>query len=399
MNAALEIGTKMIEDDRQRAYLSWRIPSNRHWIRTEFWFAILISFPVIFGCKDKLKPPDSPIMKVRALATHFVSRPRTMSLIGEFRAIVQSEMAFQITGRIENRFQEVGDHVAVGDVLAQVHALQQRADVTAAKAALQSAEAALDERKANLARISHLLPQKAVSQEEYDGAKAAMLVAKGNVKICKGNLQAAETQLSYTFLKATVSGIVVTRNAEVGEVVGPGQAIFTIAADGGREAVFEAFAVDFSDKPITNDINLFLQADPNVKTDGVIREISPIIDDRNGTFRVKVTIPNPPPQMTFGSPVIGVAHFKPLHVIALPWTSLARQGDQPSVWVLDPNTSTVSERGIRISSYDAGIVYVTDGLKSDELVITSGAHMIRPGQKVSCEIQSSIQASNTEVKS
>jgi membrane fusion protein, multidrug efflux system len=354
---------------------------------TKCWFAILFSFPIMIGCKGELKPPDAAVMNVRAQAVSFASRPRTESLIGEFGAIVQSDMSFLIAGRIEKRIAEVGDHVAVGDVLAQINSLPQLADVAAAKAALRSAKAALDERNSNLARFEQLVPQKAASQQEYDDSKAAMLVSKGKVNICEGNLEAAETQLSYTLLKATVPGVVIARKAEVGQVVGPGQAVFTIAADGGRECVFEAFAVDFSDKPITDDIDLALQSDPSVKTVGVIREISPTIDNRNGTFRVNVTIPDPPPQMTLGSPVIGVAHFKPVEVIRLPWTSLARQGDQPSVWVLNPNTSTVSERNIVISSYDSGVVFVTGGLDSGELVVTSGAQMIRPGQKVTHVIQ------------
>jgi RND family efflux transporter MFP subunit len=288
--------------------------------------------------------------------------------------------------------------VKIGDTLAQVNSLTQQADVVAAKAALVSAKATLDERRINLARVQGLLPQRGVSQQEYDEAKAAALVAQGDFEICTGNLETAETQLSYTILKATVSGIVIARKAEVGQVVGPGETVFTIAADSGREAVFEVFAVDFSDKPITNEVDLSLQSDPSVQTVGIIREISPLIDDHNGTFRVKVTIPNPPPQMTLGSPVIGVAHFTPIDVITLPWTSLAFHEDRPSVWVLDPHTSTVQERVIKIRSYESGFVYVSDGLESGELVVTSGTQMIRPRQKVAYKIQSLKQPLQSEAK-
>ncbi len=361
-----------------------------------------IAFPLLLcltmGCKGELKPPGAPIIKVGAWSVDSVSRPRTQSLIGEFGAIVQSDMAFQIHGRIEKRFAEVGDQVKVGDALAQISSLTQQADVASAKAALVSAKATLDERKTNFDRVEGLLPQKAVSQQEYDEAKAAFLVAQGDLKIRTGNLEAAETQLSYTLLKANVPGIIIARKAEVGQVVGPGESIFTIAADSGREAAFEVFAVDFSDKPITDEVELSLQSEPSVKTVGIIREISPLIDDRNGTFRVKVIIPNPPPQMTLGAPVVGVAHFTPVDVITLPWTALSTHEERPSVWVLDPDTATVTAREIVVSSYASGYVYVSDGLKSGEVVVTSGTQMIRPGQKVAYEIQSPKHTTNLEAK-
>ncbi len=363
------------------------------WNRASFKYPVLACFPLLLGCKGELKPPVVEAMSVRAKVVNLVSMPRTESLTGQFEATVQSDMSFQIGGRIETRIAEVGDRVAVGELLAQLDSLQQIAALNAAQAALKAAQATLDERNSNLARLEPLLPQQAVSKQEYDDSKAAVLVAKGNVNISEAYVATAESQLSYTLLKATVPGVVISRYGEVGKVVTPGEAVFTIAADGGRQAVFEVFPHDFSDRPATDDIDLSLQSDPSVTAAGVIREISPAIDEQDGTIRVKVEAVNPPPQMTLGATVVGVAHFAPVEVISLPWTSLARQGDQASVWVVDPSTSTVSEKGVVVDSYVSGFILVASGLETGQIVVTAGAEMIRPGQKVSAVIEEPVSES------
>lgn len=336
----------------------------------------------VLGCQPKFEPAERHDMSVRTQIVKFETRPRTKSLIGQYQASVQSDMSFRISGRIETRIAEVGDHVNVGDILAELDPIQQTAGVDAANAALRSAKATADERQTNMRRVEQLLPQKAVSRQEFDDSKASMLSAEGNVKIAEGKLETAMNQLSYTQLTATVPGVITDRKAEVGQVVAAGVAVYTIAADGGREAVFDTFPTDFLDRPISNDIDLSLQSDPRVKTKGVIRDMSPEIDSVDGTIRVNVSIPNPPEQFLLGAPLVGSAHFKPSHVVSLPWTSLSRQGDDPAVWIVDPKSHVAKERTIVVDGYESGTILVKSGLEAGEMVVTQGTQLIRPGQKV-----------------
>jgi len=79
------------------------------------------------------------------------------ALTGEFRARFQSDLGFRIGGRIATRRVDVGDVVSAGDVLATVDTQEQLADVTAAKAALRSAEASREQASANVKRIERLV--------------------------------------------------------------------------------------------------------------------------------------------------------------------------------------------------------------------------------------------------
>jgi RND family efflux transporter MFP subunit len=336
----------------------------------------------MLGCGTKRSMPDEQPLRVRTQIVEFVAHPRRASLTGEFRARIQSDLSFRIGGRIASRNVDVGDRVQPGDILASIDTLQQMADVTAAKAALRSAEATLQQLSADMQRIETLLPSQAASQSEYDDAKAAFLTAQGLVQISGSVLAAAEVQLAYTDIIATTPGLVISRNAEVGQVVSPTQTVFTVADDGEREAVFDVFQTHIADPPIDNKIALTLISDPTVKATGIIREIAPSIDESSGTVRVKVTVPNPPPQMTLGAPVIGEAQFQSIEVVELPWTVLMREGDQAAVWIVDPQLHTVSERTVQVQSYASGMLLVSSGVAAGEIVVSEGAQLLRPGQRV-----------------
>ena len=336
----------------------------------------------IVGCNGELQPPVQSVMMVKTQVVESRSRPRMASLIGEIRARIQSDMSFRTNGRVANRFAEVGDQVMVGKKLATLDSLQQEADVSAANAAVRSAEAVLKEATATANRLDALLKTNSISRAEYDDAQAAQSVAQGSLDISQAGLATVENLLSYTILKATVSGVIIARSVEVGQVVAAGQPLYTIAADGPREAVFDVFPAEVSDRPVTDVIQLTLVSDPAIKTTGVIREMAPAIDESNGTILVKVAIPDPPSAMTLGAPVIGVAQFRSVELVPLPWTALSRAPNHTTVWVVDRDTGIVSERPVEVGSYSSGTLFVTSGLATGDMVVTEGSQKIRPGQKV-----------------
>ncbi len=343
---------------------------------------ILMGLALASGCGKKAAPASDRSLSVRTQVVAIVSQPRLASLTGEFRARYQSDLAFRISGRIASRKVDVGDHVAVGDIMATLDTQVQMADIASAKASLRSAEASLQQASSNVKRVERLLATQSASQEEFDEANAAFLTAQGSVEIGKSTILAAEEQLTYTEIRANKAGTVVARMSEAGQVVNAAQTVFTLAYDGEREAVFDAFQTHVSERPVDDQVDIALVSNPSIKTIGIVREIAPSIDPINGTVRVKVAIESPPPQMTLGAPVTGVAKFQSTDVALLPWTALSRQGDQATVWIVDPSTRTASERKVTIDRFASGIFLVSSGLAAGDVVVTEGVQLLRPGQKV-----------------
>jgi RND family efflux transporter MFP subunit len=177
--------------------------------------------------------------------------------------------------------------------------------------------------------------------------------------------------------------VITARSLEVGQVVQAAQPVFSLAQEGERDAVFEVyeaiFFADFDGGPVS----LTLVSDPNLKATGRVREVSPAINPKSATIRVKVTIENPPKGMTLGSAVAGTAKWKPVAQIALPWTALMAAGSKPAVWVLDPSTKTASLKRVTVDRYEAEAVVIKDGLEPGERVVVDGGKLLSSGQRVS----------------
>lgn len=337
---------------------------------------------LLAGCGEAPKPPPKELTVVRVLPVALTRFSSEVTLTGQIAARIQSELAFRIEGRIAARNVEVGDHVKNGEVLAKLETTQQDADVSAAKAGVAAAEAALKEAEATFERQSSLLKQGFTTRPNYDSAKQGLDAAKAGLDGAKAALGTAEDSLDNTELRADGDGVVTARSAEVGQVVGVAQAVYTVARDGPRDAVFDVFEALPAKPPGDKRVEITLISNPAVKTIGVVREVSPTVDAASGTVRVKIGIEQTPPEMGLGSAVQGAGRFSPTDTIVLPWSAFFAMKGKPAVWVVDPASKQVSLRSVDVLGYRTGELVLHNGLKAGELVVTHGGQLLRPGEVV-----------------
>ena len=122
-----------------------------------------------------------------------------------------------------------------------------------------------------------------------------------------------------------------------------------------------------------------------MKATGYVREISPAVDPKSSTVRVKVAIKNPPAAMTLGSAIAGTVETKPTTEIAVPWTALMAAGSKPAVWIIDPKTKTASLKAVTVGTHEAGAVMITQGLEPGDRVVIDGGKLLSSGQPVTYE--------------
>jgi len=302
-------------------------------------------------------------------------------LTGSIEPRFSSNIAFRISGKIEQRLVEIGDHIAADQVLARLDPQVQRANLDAAKAGLVSAQALLTQASATFDRQSELLKSGYTTRQTYDQAEQQFRTQQAAVESARAAVGTAEEQLGYAELKAGVAGIITARIAETGQVVQAGQTIFTVAQDGPRDAVFDVYEALLVDPPSRN-VRVFLQADPSVAATGTVREISPTIDPASGTVKLKVGLDSVPPRMSLGAVIVGVGTFKPRPTIVLPRSALFRWQDLPAVWLFDPKSRTVTPKIITIDRYAGEELVLSDGVASGDTVVTAGIQFLRPGQIV-----------------
>jgi RND family efflux transporter MFP subunit len=329
-------------------------------------------------------PPSPSATPVLTQTVELTNASETLTLTGEIRAQFESDLAFRVGGRITERKVDVGDHVVAGQVLAKIDPNEQQANVTAAEADVQSADAKLKDASSAFDRQKLLLSRGSAMRADYDQAEEVFRTAQGFLDAAKAQLATARDALAQTVLRAENAGVVTARAAEVGEVVQPAQRVFSLAHDGPRDAVFNVNESAFGDQPVdrTVAIQINLVSDPAVTTTGKVREIAPTAQGVGGTVAVKVRLEQTPPGMTLGAAVTGKAPLSSRKAAVLPSTALFSDNGKSAVWVVDRQTRAVTLRPITIDRYETGKIVVAKGLEQGEIVVTTGIQFLRPNQTV-----------------
>ena len=337
---------------------------------------------LLAGCDDKGASEARLDTLVRTQTVFYVDHPRTVAVTGSIEARIQNDLAFRVAGRITERLVGVGDHVEAGQVLARLNPQEQKADLDAAQASVDAAEAVLRQTTATLERQKALLDKGFTTRRQYDAAEEAYRVAQGSLNATRAQLATARENLTDTDLKSEAAGVITERQAEVGQVVQPGQAVFTLAQDGPRDAVFDVFESLLAEAPRDQRVTLSLVSDPSVTAGATLREISPTIDAKQGTVRLKFAIKDPPPALTLAASVVGIAVLTPERLVLLPWSALFSDAGKPSVWVVDPATHVVHLKPVTVAFHERGQVAIRSGLDEGDVVVSAGGQLLRPNQVV-----------------
>jgi RND family efflux transporter MFP subunit len=335
----------------------------------------------IAGC-DEPAPQTSEARPVRTVTVERVAEGETTSLTGHIRAKDQVDLAFRLDGRMIERPVNVGDLVTAGQVVARLDPQNQQNALRSAQADLTAAEAVLTQVRLTFGRQQKLLVDGWTTRARFDDAQQALVAAQAQVDSAQAHLRIAQDQLSYTELVADAPGAVTAVGAESGEVVRTGQMVVRLARQGGRDAVFDAPEELIRTGPRDPVVEIFLTDDPQVKATGRVREVAPQADPVTRTFQVKVGIIDPPEAMRLGSTITGSIKLSAPPGVEVPASVLTEANGRPAVWVVDPQSLTVSLRNVEVLRYDPATVIISEGLETGEIVVTAGVQTLHPGQKV-----------------
>jgi RND family efflux transporter MFP subunit len=325
---------------------------------------------------------EVPVRPVRAVTVTEQTVGATVTLAGTVESKVQVDLAFRIGGLVAERRVDVGNRIEAGQLLARLDAADEENGLRAAAASLSAAEGQLGEARDNYDRQRQLYDRGFVARAALDRAETALTNTTSQVDAARAQYLIAERRLNDTALYADAPGVVTSVGAEPGEVVPAGRPILQVARDDGVDAVFDVPAAILESSPVDPEVSVALSQTPSVRAEGRVREISPRADPVTGTFRVRVGLIDPPSELRLGSTVTGTARFGDVNTIEVPATSLTRSETGPAVWVVDPDSLTVSLRDIEVDRFLPASVTIASGIAPGDLVVTAGVQALRPGQPV-----------------
>ncbi|MBB6413568.1 efflux RND transporter periplasmic adaptor subunit [Mesorhizobium sangaii] len=341
----------------------------------------LFALGTLVSCsKSEEKPPEiiRPVLSV-------VIEPRTTQTFGFAGSVepqVSADLAFRLLGRVVSRDVNVGDIVSKGTTIAALDPTALELAVQAAKAELSNAEAQFANAAASEERQRQLLAAANTTQAVFDAAQQARKAAEAGVERAKASLAKSQEQLGYARLFSDFDGVVTATGAEVGQTVSPGQTVVTVARSDLREAVVDIPDQLIGDLTAGTPFQVILQSLPTIQTEAKLREIAPQAEGSTRTRRVRLTLTDPPQAFRLGSTVTATRVTKVAPTIELPMSALLEKDGVDKVWIVDPQTSSVSAKDIKVAAKGAATFTVAGGLEAGMRVVTAGVHSLSEGQKV-----------------
>jgi len=319
----------------------------------------------------------------------------------------RSTIAAKITARVREMLVEEGMHVKEGQVLAYLDDSDAKVRLSAAQAALQVARAGVKELEVNevdavrtLKRIRNLHQEKVASRENLDHTQAAAdalgarrRLALEQVQSAQAQLEVAQQDLDNCTVRAPFPGIVVSKDAQVGEMVSP------ISAGGGFTRTGIATIVDMYSLEIEVDVNesyiakvtagqkvdAVLDAYPDWHIPASVRTTIPTADRQKATVKVRIAfdkldpriLPDMGVKVSFISsestaPATGAQAIIPKEAL--------RDADGKQV-VFAVVNGRIEQRAVKLGPQRGGDVEVLSGVKAGDNVVISSQETLRDGQR------------------
>lgn len=337
---------------------------------------------LLAGC-SKPDPTPEPIRAVKVLTVGSGTLASELEFAGEVRAQVESRLGFRVGGKLIAREAQVGQRVKAGQLLARIDPQDYQLAANAARAQVAAAQTNRDLAAADFKRFKELKDQGFISGAELERRDTALKAAQAQLEQAQAQFSTQGHQAAYANLHADVSGVVTAVEAEPGQVVAAGTPVVRVAADGPRDAVFAVPEDRIASIPLGSQVQVRGWVPGAVRT-AVVREVGAAADPVTRTYTVKVAL------MEGEAPPLGsTVYVTPqalsragTQAIKLPTSALRQDGKNTAVWVLDPATMQVKSVPITVATADANEAVVSAGVTPGMLVVSTGVHVLSPGQKV-----------------
>ncbi len=336
----------------------------------------------LLACSPKQENPE-PIRSVKLLTVGASDLNVQGEYAAEVKARTESRLGFRVGGKILARQAEVGQRVKAGQVLAEVDVQDYALAAQAAQAQVTGARSQRDLAAADYKRYEALLAQNFISPAELERRSANLKATQASLDQALAQAQAQTNQVGYAKLMATTSGVVTGVEAEPGQVISAGQPVVRFAHDGPRDAVFAVPEHVVSRLKLGQKMSVTLGNTPQT-LQGQVREIGASADPITRTFTVKLGLEKAeslPLGITLNVQAPQLAGSQ-TDVIKVPTSALRQEANQTTVWIFDPQTSTVASQVVQVATADGNDVVIASGLKPGQQIVSAGVHVLSPGQKV-----------------
>jgi RND family efflux transporter MFP subunit len=372
------------------------------------WWTIGVVAIVLIGAAVAMKGGGGTVqVESGIVASAYPSQAITaLNATGRVTAQRKAAVSTKATGRLEFLGVQEGSIVKAGDILARIENRdvsatqdQAQASLRAAKANLEQGLAELRDADSNLKRSEDLANKNFISSSTLDGAKARYDKAKasvaslnGAIGVAEANVRATSVSVEQTLIRAPFDGVVLTKNANVGDIITPFSsaadskgAVVNMADMSTLEVEADVSEISLSKISVAQPVEIQLDAFPDLRLLGKVSRIVPTVDRSKATVLVKVefvekdkrVLPDMSAKVSFLSRELKAEERKP--VTAAQTTAIAKRDGKDVMFVIDNNV--VKQTPVTVGSKVGDLMQVS-GVKPGDKVVLNASEKLKDGGAV-----------------
>ncbi|HSP14193.1 MAG TPA: efflux RND transporter periplasmic adaptor subunit [Thermoanaerobaculia bacterium] len=338
-----------------------------------------------------------------------VLRGQTQSTVlnatGYVTARRAATVSSKFTGRVVDVYVEEGMRVAQGQLLARLDAAiadrafrLAQAEATAASSALEETKVRIEQARLDMQRASNLQSQQIQSKADLDHARAELNALQAHLAAQRDQLAVSQRQVQLrqqdvedAVIRAPFAGVVVSKNAQPGEMISP------ISAGGGFTRTGICTIVDMDSLEIEVDVSesyihrvrpdqkveAVLDAYPEWRIPAHVITVIPTADRQKATVKVRIAFdlkdPRILPDMGVKVSFIAIGPAAAQPTIVVPKSAIRHDGDQDIVFVVDGDRA--ERRAVKVAETEGDDAKLLSGVSEGERVVVEGPEL-KDGQKV-----------------
>lgn len=313
---------------------------------------------------------------------------RSLTLPATLRGASEAAVHARTNGYLQRWTKDIGERIGQGELLAVIDTPEVDQDLAQARASREQIKARLALALSSLGRWEGLRLRDAVPQQELDERRAAHQQALADLAAAEASVKRLEQLQAFGRITAPFDGVVVRRQAEVGELVAAGSSssnkeLFYIARTDRLKATVGVPQSHAADIRPGQQVSVRLLERPGVVIQGTVARTSGAIDGAARAMQVEVELPNPDRSLLPGAyaevslPLAGGAGRR----LTLPPTALQFRQDGPRVAVVRPD-QTITLKNVKLGRDFGRRVEVLSGLEAADVVVLNPHDAVEEGQKV-----------------
>ena len=352
----------------------------------------------------------SPAVQVEVATVTQVYPSRTFTLLNASGYVVaqrKASVASKATGRLESLYVEEGSSVEKNTIIARLENRdvvasrdQAAANLNLARSNVEQARAELHDATLAYERARDLVARGFIAKADYDTAEArhqkavaGVAASEAGVKANVAALRAAEVAIEYTLIRAPFDAVVLTKNADVGDIITPfgaaanaKAAVVTIADMNSLQVEADVSESDLEQVKLRQPCEIQLDALPESRFRGEVHMIVPTADRSKATVMVKVRflekdpriLPEMSAKVAFLERPVAADEQKPRTALN-PVAVLTRNGKKAVLLIKD---GRAVETPVTLGPQIGDMVEVLGGVKAGEKVVLKPLNKVKGGDKV-----------------